>query len=165
MKKTFKKFTPNPSVVREHKYLKKLKLDNPSLWNFNRKSISKGVAVGLFCAFLPMPMQMIVASIFAVIFSGNILISIALVWITNPLTIPPIYYALYKFGAWILSVPPIQGFNFSIDFFTNAFSTIWQPLLLGSLLISVITSILGYHIVNGIYIFKIKTRTNAKKSN
>jgi uncharacterized protein (DUF2062 family) len=158
MKKVFKKISPNPKIVREHKYLKKLKLDNPCLWNFNRRSISKGVAIGLFCAFLPMPMQMILASIFAVIFSGNILISIALVWITNPITIPPIYYGLYKLGAWILGVEVSADFEFSAEFFTQTLAIIWQPLFLGSFIVSTITAVVGYYSINLIYLLKLKQR-------
>jgi uncharacterized protein (DUF2062 family) len=158
MKKTFKKISPHPAVVREHKYLKKLKLDNPCLWNFNRKSISKGVAIGLFCAFLPIPMQMIVASIIAIVLSGNILISIALVWITNPLTIPPIYYVLYKFGAWILEVELIAEFEFSMSFISQTLAVIWQPLLLGSIIASTFFAIIGYYTIQALYLLKFKKR-------
>jgi uncharacterized protein (DUF2062 family) len=158
MKKTFKKISPNPETIRNHKILKKLKLGNPSLWNFNRKSIGKGVAIGLFCAFLPMPMQMILASFLAVIFAGNILISIALVWITNPVTIPPIYYALYKLGAWILGAEVSADFEFSAEFFTQTLSIIWQPVLLGSFIVSTTTAVIGYYTIQLIYLLKIKKR-------
>lgn len=162
MKKTFKKISPNPDTVRNHKYLKKLKLDTPALWNFNRKSISKGVAIGLFCAFLPMPMQMILASVLAIAFAGNILISIALVWITNPLTIPPIYYGLYKLGAWMLGVKLVADFEFSTKYIGEVFATIWQPLLLGSFTISIVSAIIGYYAINIAYLLKIKSRKTKK---
>jgi uncharacterized protein (DUF2062 family) len=158
MKKTFKKISPNPETIRNHKSLKKLKLDNPALWNFNRRSISKGVAIGLFCAFLPMPMQMILASFLAVIFAGNILISVALVWITNPITIPPIYYALYKLGAWILGVEVNTDFEFSTEFFTQTLAIIWRPVFLGSFIVSTITAIVGYYTIQFIYLLKLKQR-------
>jgi hypothetical protein len=43
----------------ENKYLGWLSkhLHHSGLWNFNRKSIAKAFAVGLFCAFIPVPFQ------------------------------------------------------------------------------------------------------------
>jgi uncharacterized protein (DUF2062 family) len=154
MKKTFRKISPHPSRIKEHKVLSKFKLNNPKLWNFNHRTMSRGVAVGLFCAFLPMPMQMVLAAILAIIFSANILISVALVWITNPLTIPPIFFLLYKLGAMILGVEVLVDFEFSLEYIEEVFDTIWQPLLLGSLIVSSISAILGYYLVYAIYHFK-----------
>jgi uncharacterized protein (DUF2062 family) len=50
--------------------------------------------VGLFCAFIPVPFQMLLAAPSAIIFSANLPVSIALVWITNPITMPPIFFFL-----------------------------------------------------------------------
>lgn len=158
MKKIFKRLSPNPTTIKNHKYLSKLKLDNPALWNFNRKSIRKGVAIGLFCAFLPIPMQMILASLLAIAFAGNILVAITLVWITNPLTIPLIYYTTYKLGAWILGVQVSSNLQFSFESVGGIFNQIWQPLLLGSLLTSVVFSIIGYFLINCIYYLKLQKR-------
>jgi len=106
MRNILKKYSPTPEYIKNHKQLGWLKqhLQNASLWNFNRKSISKAFAVGLFFAFLPMPFQMLLAAPAAIIVSSNLPISIALVWITNPLTIAPIYYGCYKLGSYLLGI-------------------------------------------------------------
>ena len=59
MKKTLKRLSPNPESLKSHKNLGWLSkhLHDASLWNFNRRSISKAFAVGLFCAFIPVPFQ------------------------------------------------------------------------------------------------------------
>ena len=36
---------------------------------------------------------------------ANVPISIALIWISNPFTMPPMFYATYKVGTWILNEP------------------------------------------------------------
>ena len=118
MKKTLKRLSPDPETLRNHKHLGWLSkhLHDRSLWNFNRRSISKAFAVGLFCAFVPVPFQMILAAPAAVIFSANLPLSVALVWITNPVTMPPIYYGCYKLGAWMLGVEVQQDFIMSLDY-------------------------------------------------
>jgi uncharacterized protein (DUF2062 family) len=87
---------------------------------------------------------MLLAAPSAIIFSANLPVSIALVWITNPITMPPIFYGCYKLGAWILDVSIEKDFVMSLDYVWQVFSTIWQPFLLGCLILSVVSSVLGY---------------------
>ena len=160
MKKWLQRYTPNPEKFKNHKHLGLLNkhLHNPSLWNFNRKSISKAFAVGLFCAFIPVPFQMLLAALGAIIFSANLPLSVALVWITNPITITPIFYACYKLGAWILGISIKQDFVMSLEYVWQVLDTIWQPFLLGCLIMSVSTSVMGYFSIQFIYRIKIYQR-------
>ena len=51
----------------------------------------------------------------------------------------------YLIGTWILGVPPYVGeFEFSIDWITAELNVIWQPMLVGSLLMAVLLSVTGY---------------------
>lgn len=156
MKNTLKRFSPKPDELKHHKHLRWLTkhLHAPSLWNFNRRSISKAFAVGLFCAFIPVPFQMLLAAPAAIIFSANLPLSIALVWITNPLTVPPIFYACYKLGAWILGVGIEQDFEMSLTYVWQFLAVIWQPFLLGCLVFSILSSFVGYWTIQLIYRFK-----------
>jgi uncharacterized protein (DUF2062 family) len=61
--------------------------------------------VGLFLAFIPVPGQMVLAALGAVMLRCNLPISVGLVWITNPLTVPAIFYLAYQVGALIIDVP------------------------------------------------------------
>lgn len=160
MKKLLKQHTPNVDALKNHKYLNWLGkyLHNSSLWNFNRKSISKAFAVGLFCTFIPIPFQMLLAAPIAIIFSANLPISVALVWITNPLTMPAIFYACYKLGAWILGVSIQQDFVMSFEYIEQVFDIIWQPFLFGCFVVSIVSSILGYWAIQLIYWLKIYKR-------
>lgn len=160
MKKFLKRYSPNPEEVKNHKHLGWLSqhLHNASLWNFNRKSIARAFAVGLFCAFIPVPFQMLLAAPGAVIFSANLPLSIALVWITNPLTMPPIFYGCYKLGAWILGVGIEKDFVMSLEYVWQVFDVIWQPFLLGCLIVSTASSIIGYFGVQLIYRYRVYKR-------
>ncbi len=160
MKKFLKSYSPNPDELKNHAYLSWLSqhLHNVSLWNFNRRSISKAFAIGLFCAFIPLPFQMFLAAPTAIIFSANLPLSIALVWVSNPLTMPAIFYACYKLGAWILKVEIEQDFIISLDYVWAVFGDIWQPFLLGCLLFSVVSAFVGYWTIQLIYRLKVYKR-------
>ena len=160
MKKLLKRYSPNANDIKNHKHLGWLSehLHNPSLWNFNRKSISRAFAVGLFFAFIPVPFQMLLAAPGAVIFGANLPLSIALVWITNPITMPAIYYGCYKLGAWILGVQIEADFVMSLEYVWQVFDTIWQPFLLGCLVVSVVSALIGYFGIQLIYRYRVYIR-------
>ena len=76
-----------------------------NLWHINRYSASMAFFVGLFVAFMPIPGQMLLAALLAVLLSCNLPLSVGLVWITNPVTMPAIFYMSYKVGALLIDVP------------------------------------------------------------
>jgi uncharacterized protein (DUF2062 family) len=156
MKKFLKRYIPNSDELKNHKYLGWLSqyLHHSSLWNFNRRSISKAFAVGLFFAFIPVPFQMLLAAPSAIIFSANLPVSITLVWITNPITMLPIFYGCYKLGAWIFGISIEKDFAMSLECVWQAFDTILQPFLFGCLILSIVSSVLGYFSIQLIYRLK-----------
>ena len=106
-KRLFRKYLPSPEKIRHSKSLSFLGalLTDPNLWHINRHSLAGAAFIGIFSAVLPIPMQMGVAAILAVRFKCNLPLSIVLVWITNPLTIAPVFYFTFTVGAWILGAP------------------------------------------------------------
>ena len=77
------------------------RLRDPSIWHLNRRSASGAVFWGLFCAFLPMPMQMIPAALGVLAFRFNLPLTMLLAWLTNPLTWLPCMYIAYEAGTWV----------------------------------------------------------------
>lgn len=62
-------------------------------------SIALGVFIGTFVAYQPIVgFQMIVGALVCKIARANVIASLPLAWITNPVTIVPIYYGTYKLG-------------------------------------------------------------------
>src|SRR5690554_7645243 len=94
----------NPEKIRRNRSLRFLgdTINAPNLWYKNRHFVARAFAIGLFIAMIPMPMQMLAAALLAIPLQANLPISVGLVWITNPITTPPVLYANYKLGAWML---------------------------------------------------------------
>ncbi|MDH5300088.1 MAG: DUF2062 domain-containing protein [Gammaproteobacteria bacterium] len=146
IKRRIKRYIPDKHTLSNHKSLKifgDLILAN-NLWHLNRKSVSGAFSVGLFWALIPMPFQMLPAAACALIFRVNLPISMALVWLTNPITMPPVFYVTYQLGAWILNIPPSPfEFELSWDWLSHELDHIWKPFLLGSIISAISAAVLG----------------------
>ena len=146
-KRLIKRYMPDHRTIREHRHLRCFGtlLHNPALWHLSHHSVAKAFAVGLLFAWVPVPFQMVLAAGGAILVHANLPISVALVWLTNPLTMPPMFYGAYKLGAWVMNLPE-QDFKFELswEWLTNGMAAIWQPFLFGCAIIGVTCSVLGY---------------------
>ncbi len=141
-----KHIMPDHRTMREHPHLQRFgqRLAEPKLWHLNRRSIAFGLALGLFVGFMPILGQMFVAAGLAIVIRVNLPIAVMAVWITNPITMGPIYFIAYQIGAAVLAMPVAeQTFTMSWEWFTHEFIAIWQPLILGSFVLGTIAAILG----------------------
>lgn len=147
-KKIIKKYLPNPEKIKAIKSLRFLgeRLHEPNLWHLNRRSVSLAFAVGLFFAWVPTPTQMAMAAAGALYFSANLPISVALVWITNPITMPPLFYFAYRVGIWALDKPHFD-IEFSVSAVFSSMADIGGPFLFGCFLVGLGCSALGYFMV------------------
>ncbi|MDH5572399.1 MAG: DUF2062 domain-containing protein [Gammaproteobacteria bacterium] len=149
MPKNFiKRYMPDHHKIRNHPHLNRIfgtLLHDPNLLHLNRRSVSYAFGAGLFFAFVPIPFQMVLAVAGAILFRFNLPIAVGLVWITNPLTMPPIYYFCYKVGTWILQTP-IQHIDFqiSMEWLATELFAIWQPFLLGCFVVGAVSGLLGF---------------------
>ena len=82
-KKTIKRLLPDHHTIKSNKHLQIFGdlLHNPNLWHLNRRSVAKAFAVGLFCAFIPVPFQMILSASIAILVHANLPLAVSLVWI------------------------------------------------------------------------------------
>lgn len=144
-KKIIKKYFPDPEKIKSIKSLQFLgeRLHDPNLWHLNRHSVSLAFAVGLFFAWVPTPTQMAMAAAVALFIRANLPVSVALVWITNPITMPPLFYFAYRVGIWLLNKPQFVG-EFSLDTVFSSMADIGGPFLFGCLVLGITCSSLGY---------------------
>ncbi|WP_440055904.1 DUF2062 domain-containing protein [Pseudoalteromonas sp. T1lg65] len=146
-KKTIQRFLPDHNKIKQQKSLKIFGslLHDANLWHLNRRSARGAFSVGLFFAFIPVPFQMVLAAALAIPFRVNLPLSIALVWITNPLTMPPIFYCSYMVGVFALGEKQ-QPFHFeaSWDWLVSSLTTIGPAFMLGSLICATVASLIGF---------------------
>lgn len=165
-KKLFKRYMPEPRKIREHPSLRFLGdlLHDPGLWHLNRRSASGACAVGLFCMWIPVPFQMLLAALLAIPFRVNLALSVVLVWITNPITMPPMFYAAYWLGAELLDYEEMPiDFELSMEWLGSSLAHIWQPFLLGCGVFAVLSSALGYALVRLTWRYHLIRRLQEKR--
>ncbi len=166
-RKFFQRFLPHPKTIKENKTLQIFGdwLHKPDLWHLSRRSVAGAFAVGLFFAWMPVPFQMVLAAGAAIWIGTNLPLSVALVWVSNPVTIPPMFYFAYMVGTWIVG-EPATDFNFELSFnwLLNELSAIWLPFLVGCFTVAVSCSLLGYLIINGIWRYSVLSRRSSRKN-
>ena len=146
-KRLIKRWLPDQDKLKEHKHLRlfgKLLLD-ANLWHLNRRSAAGAFAVGLFMAWIPLPCQMLLAAGGAILFRVNLPLSVALVWLYNPFTMPPLFYGAYLVGCQLLGHPAQHiDIQFTWEWLVSVFETLAPPLLLGSLVLALLSAFMGY---------------------
>lgn len=148
-KKLIKRYMPDPHKVREHKHLQVFGslLHNPNLWHMNRRSVAGAFGVGLFMAAVPVPFQMLLAAAGAIAFRVNLPISVGLVWITNPVTMVPMFYFAYLLGSFVMGEPPTiskEDMDLSWSWLMSQLEHIGTPFLLGCLILGIAGAAIGY---------------------
>ena len=116
-----------------------------------RRSVPRGVAVGLFVAVIIPFMHTIIAALLAIPTRANVAVAAMCTLVVNPLTIPPMYYAAYRIGSWELHhegplVDPAAAARLSSELSRMLF---WLhhasgPIAVGILTIAVAASAIGY---------------------
>ena len=127
-------------------------LHEPNLWHINRHSVARAFLIGIFFSFIPMPFQMIAAAFCAIWWNANLPLSVILVWISNPVTMPPIFYFNYKVGALVLDRPVLDfEFQLSWSWLSERLVDIGIPLYLGSVLVGTVFACLAYFIIQWLW--------------
>lgn len=167
-KRLIKRWMPDHQTLKEHKHLRlfgKLLLD-ANLWHLNRRSAAGAFAVGLFMAWLPLPCQMLLAAGGAIIARVNLPLSVALVWVSNPLTMPPLFYGAYLVGCQLLGHPAQHiEITFTWEWLVSVLGTVAPPLLLGSLVMALLSSLLGYIAIRTFWRVSIMRQWQKRKVN
>lgn len=74
------------------------------LWRFTRRSVPRGVALGMLVGIIVPFAQIVFAALFCMPVRANVPVAALTTFITNPFTTPFIWVVAYKLGSWLLHV-------------------------------------------------------------
>lgn len=150
-----KRHIPTRESIHQYRLLRPFArhLSRPELWRMTRRSVPRAVALGLGVGVIIPFMHVVIAAILAIPARANVAIAGAFTLVVNPLTIPPMYYAAYRIGAWELHhdaslVDPAAAEQVSGEL---AHFMFWireasGPIALGVLTIAATAAVLGYFV-------------------
>jgi len=167
-KNYLRRIIPARHDLQKHDSLKLIRgiLHDPDIFHLTRRSVAGGVAIGLFICAYPIPGHMLIAAVTAILFRFNLPIAVAMVWVTNPVSMPAIFYLEYRLGSFILDRPPRNvNFEMSINWFSGTFMEIWPALFTGAFIFSIVSSIAGYVLVRLLWRLAVVQKWEQRKKN
>ncbi|KTW03453.1 membrane protein [Sphingomonas sanguinis] len=105
----------------------------PELWRFTRRSVPRGVALGVVAGFLFPVAQIAIAAVFALPFRANVPVAALTTFITNPLTTPLLWLIAYRIGTFLLrsetpinTQPVAEAATGWLQWALSAFHWLWE---------------------------------------
>lgn len=163
---TFRVRLPTRETLFANRWLRPFEstLGAQHLWAWNRRSVARGVGLGLFFGILIPFIQSPVAAAGAWFARGNLPVAAACTLVTNPFTTAPIYVAAYFLGSTLLQVKSQVGIGG--DGLENMLGWLAQasaPIALGLFILALLTAIVGYVGVNLIWQISARRRWRRRR--
>ncbi|MCA1770399.1 MAG: DUF2062 domain-containing protein [Halomonas sp.] len=165
-RRLLQRYMPHPETLRRQRSLRFMNhlIGNPTLWVLSRRSVANAFSVGLFSAMLPIPFQMAIAALGAWLVRANLPLSVGLVWITNPLTMPLIFYGNYRLGAWLMNTPAREvPDRLSTRWIAEQMVDILPALAVGSMVIAIVLALLGNLVIRLIWRWQVSRSWKARR--
>lgn len=154
-----RKYMPTREGMAKNKYLAPIahRFLTPELWRFTRRSVPRGVALGLFAAFIIPLGQVFLAAFLALPARANVPLAALTTFVTNPFTLAFWLFIANRVGNFILRIDAhaarlateqMQGGMWSgvLDAFEVAGVTV-----VGFLVLAIVTSAIGYLLSSAIW--------------
>jgi uncharacterized protein len=159
--KIFKRHFPSKEKLRQHPLITRFgnNIQHSPIWYTNRRSVTRGMSIGMFFAFLPLPFRTAPLIVSCISTGGNLPIAVACTWLLNFFVMGPVFYLSFKIGLWMLkqSEDDLQ-FDWDVSLLTDQLGIIWQPLFLGSLIFASIAALLSYFLTDWFWRFRTARR-------
>ncbi len=120
--------------------------------------------IGLFCAFLPIPFQTIPAVAIALAVRCNLVVCFALVWATNPITMPPILVLSYEVGAFLLDRHlSVTELSLEWSWLKANMGDIGFPLVVGSLVSGTVLGLAAFTTIRIVWRMRVVSRWRLRR--
>ena len=163
---TIRKYMPTREEMAGNRFLRPFahRFLSPELWRFTRRSVPRGIALGLFAAFIIPVGQIFLAAFLALPARANMPLAALVTFVTNPLTFPAWIYAANQLGKVMLNIDAAIGgiaaeemssgrWSWLFDFFQEAGVTVF-----GFMVLAVVSSALGYVVSGAIWRYLVARR-------
>ena len=163
---------PTREGLAENKYLKPFsgRFLRSELWRFTRRSVPRGVALGLFSAFIVPVGQIFLAAFMALPVRANVPIAVLTTFVTNPLTFPFWFYVASQIGGFVLRVEQLtgepmvpSGGSGRWDWFAW-FAQEAGQIAIGLFMLAIVSSALGYFISSWLWDERIRRKRARRRS-
>ncbi len=147
-----RKNTPTREEMANNKYLAPIahRFLSPELWRFTRRSVPRGVALGLFAAFIIPVGQIFLSAFLALPMRANVPLAALLTFVTNPFTLPFWLVVANRIGEFLLqfnvagvSLPATSATDGSWDMLTTIYE-LGAATLLGGAVLALVAPLLGW---------------------
>lgn len=104
---------PTRDEMARNKYLAPIahRFLSPELWRFTRRSVPRGVALGLFCGFIIPIGQIFLAAFMALPTRANVPLAALVTFVTNPFTLPFWLVVAKETGELVLNIEVAMGMD------------------------------------------------------
>jgi len=126
------------------------------LWRFTRRSVPRGVALGMLVGIIVPFAQILFASLLSFSVRANVPVAALTTFVTNPFTTPILWVIAYKFGSWLLHVDAmtmVAPVNAAIEHTELQDALQWLTgatlvTAFGLVLIAIISSVVSYFVTS-----------------
>ncbi|MFN9490711.1 MAG: DUF2062 domain-containing protein [Betaproteobacteria bacterium] len=160
-RKHFRKYLPTHASITGNRHIARFGpwLRHHNLWHLHRRSVAGGFAVGLFAGLIPGPLQILGGVLLSILFRVNLPVAAITTVYTNPLTIVPLYFVAYHYGALVsggngqdAAISPFstEGLSWSewLPALFDWMATLGKPLAVGLPLLGLTLAAIGYLLVD-----------------
>lgn len=145
---------PSRDDMVRNKYLAPIahRFGRSELWRFTRRSVPRGVALGLFAGFIIPVGQIFLAAFLALPTRANVPVAALTTFLTNPFTLPFWLWAANKVGSFVLKIDSITTGAANAELASGRWSDFgWFQLLegvgvtaFGFIVLSILSASVGY---------------------
>ena len=142
------------------------RLNDPNLWHLGRRSVAGACGLGLFIAFVPVPIHMLLVPPLAIWLRVNLPVAISVIWVSNPVTMAPLLYLAYRIGCTLTGevwVPGKITVEPTLASVVSLFHEIWLPLAVGALACGMMAGTLGYGLVQILWRVRVALRLRQRR--
>jgi hypothetical protein len=156
---SIRKYMPTREQMARNRFLAPIahRFLSPELWRFTRRSVPRGVALGLFSAFIIPLGQIFLAAFLALPSRANVPLATLVTFVTNPFTLPVWLLVANKVGTFTLQIDAATAglaseqiesgaWNWMAEFFQAAGTTAF-----GFVVMAILSAAVGYVLAGAIW--------------